>query len=94
MIALIMKATVFLQNKNVLLSSEIFRIFVAKHINYGNILIFMAKGIEPTPILRGKDAERLLEEFRNPPNPESRAAILREARRIYKKIPLIKREKR
>lgn len=54
----------------------------------------MAKGIEPTPIIRGKDAERLLEEFRNPPDAEERAAILKEARRIYRENPLIEKRKR
>lgn len=48
----------------------------------------MVKGIPPTPILKGKDAERFLEELRNPPFPEKRKKILEEAERIYRENPL------
>lgn len=88
MIALIIETARVHQNKNVLLSSEIFRILVAKHINYSDFSIIMVKGIPPTPILKGKDAERFLEELRNPPFPEKRKKILEEAERIYRENPL------
>jgi hypothetical protein len=44
---------------------------------------FMAKPIEPTPILRGKDAERLLYEVEHPDVSEKHLAFLRECDRIY-----------
>ncbi len=61
----------------------------AKHINDSDFLKDMVKGIPPTPILKGKDAERFLEELRNPPNPERRRKILEEARRIHEKTPFV-----
>lgn len=43
----------------------------------------MAKPIEPTPVLEGKDAERLLEEVANATFSQKKQIFLDECRAIY-----------
>jgi len=45
----------------------------------------MARPIEPTPILKGKDAERLLNEVDNAAYSEKKEKFLKECVDIYKK---------
>jgi len=46
----------------------------------------MAYPIEATPILEGEDAERFLADLANPPNPEERKAMFKEAAKVAKQF--------
>ena len=45
----------------------------------------MARPIEPTPILEGKDAERLINDMKSASYSEKKQQFLDECREIYKK---------
>jgi len=47
----------------------------------------MAKPIEPTPVLKGKDAERFVEDMLHPKYDPKKEAFLRESIEVYKKHP-------
>ena len=71
------------QFKYLSISSKInlFKIFIS----YFLFLDKMAKPIEPTPILEGKDAERLLKEVANATFSPKKQKFLNECREIYNK---------
>jgi hypothetical protein len=51
-------------------------------------MIFMARPIEPTPILKGKDAERFLKRMEEPATPEEKE-FLKKAIKAYKENPFL-----
>lgn len=54
-------------------------------INSSRSLMYMARPIQPTPILEGEDAERLLQEIANAAFSPEKQKFLDECREIYAK---------
>lgn len=48
----------------------------------------MAKPIEPTPILKGKDAKRLLKNIKKPVRSDAKAVFLADCDAVYGKFSL------
>lgn len=46
----------------------------------------MAKPIEPTPLLKGKDADRLLKSVREPINDPEKAKLLKACDKVYREL--------
>ena len=61
-------------------------LLLAEQTTRSNYLIKMARPIEPTPVLEGKDAEKLIKEVNSASYNKDKQNFLDECRDTYKKI--------
>ena len=54
-------------------------------------MIYVAKPIEPTPVLKGKDAEAFLEAVTSAKFSESKEKLLKESDEVYEKYTKLKK---